>query len=66
VATLQLTTEEQDLVGELLDRAYRDLKEEIYKTEAREFKEALHARERILQGLIQKISAMDSGATNAA
>lgn len=59
---IQMSAEEKQLLEELLDRAHRDLKEEIYKTEAREFKEGLHAREHVLEGLILKLTSSSRAA----
>ena len=53
--SLDLSAEERNLLAELLDRAFRDLKEEINKTEAYAYKKDLKARERMLVGLIQKL-----------
>jgi hypothetical protein len=53
--SLDLSAEEHDLLVDLLDRAYRDLKEEIYKTEAYAYKKDLKSRERMLVGLIQRL-----------
>lgn len=56
VFAIQVTVEEGQLLEELLNRAHRDLKEEIYKTEAREFKEGLRERKHLLEELIQKLT----------
>ncbi len=53
---LELSDEEHAVLAELLDRQLRDLKEEIYKTETTDYKEALKARERTLVGLIGKVN----------
>jgi len=53
--TLELTADELTLLAELLDQDFRDLKEEIGKTEAYEYKQQLRTRERILAGLLQKV-----------
>lgn len=55
--TVQLSDIEQELLAEVLDRTYRNLKEEIYKTETYAFKVALKDRERLLQGVIAKMTA---------
>jgi hypothetical protein len=52
---LELTEEEQALLRHILDGALRDLKEEIYKTETYDYKEALRARERTLVGLLARV-----------
>ena len=55
--TLELTAEEHALLAELLDQDFRDLKEEIGKTEAYDYKQHLRTRERILAGLLQKVQS---------
>lgn len=55
MGVIELTGQEQELLGRVLDRAYRDLKEEIYKTETAEFKRALREDERTLEALMAKI-----------
>ena len=52
---LTLSDEERAYLAELLDRDFRDLKEEINKTEAYEYKESLKAQERMLVGLLAKL-----------
>jgi hypothetical protein len=52
---VDLSPEENRLLAELLDRDLRNLKEEIHRTEAFDYKEALKARRRTLVGLIEKI-----------
>src|SRR5258708_6835079 len=52
---LQLSEEERQLLAELLDQDFRNLREEIYKTDSFDYKEALKARERLLVGLLSKI-----------
>ena len=52
---LTLSDEERAYLVELLDRDFRDLKEEINKTEAYEYKESLKAQERMLVGLLDKL-----------
>jgi hypothetical protein len=52
---LTLSDEERAYLAELLDRDFRDLKEEINKTEAYEYKESLKAQERMLVGLLDKL-----------
>ena len=52
---LDLSKEESALLAELLDADYRNLKEEIGKTEGYDYKEALKAREQLLVDLIEKL-----------
>ena len=53
---IELSQEELDLLRELLARANADLREEVYRTEAAEWKRALKAQERVLQTLIEKLN----------
>lgn len=52
---IELTAEEADLLRELLERANTDLREEVHKTEATEWKQALKSRERALGALRAKL-----------
>jgi hypothetical protein len=54
---IELTAEETDLLRDLLERANADLREEVYKTEATEWKRALKSRERALGALRAKLQA---------
>jgi hypothetical protein len=53
--TLELSADEAALLADLLDQDFRDLKEEIGKTEAYDYQQRLRARERLLVGLLQKV-----------
>ena len=53
--TLELTDAEARLLADLLDSDYRDLKEEIHRTETFEYKEALKQRETLMVGLLRKL-----------
>jgi hypothetical protein len=53
--TFELSADEAALLADLLDQDYRDLKEEIGKTEAYDYQQQLRARERLLIGLLQKV-----------
>lgn len=55
---VELSAEEYRLLTELLDQSMRDLKEEINKTEALDYKEALKARKQTLLGLIEKVGGV--------
>ena len=51
----QLTPEEAALALELLQQAYQDLREEIYKTENTDFRATLKKREDLLGAIIRKL-----------
>jgi hypothetical protein len=53
---VELSPDEHRLLTELLDQDYRELKEEINKTETFDYKRALKERERTLVGLIGKLA----------
>ena len=55
---IELTEAELDLLRELLKRANADLREEVYRTEAADWKRALKAQERVLQALLDKLRAV--------
>ena len=52
---IELTDEEVDLLRELLERAQADLREEVYKTEATDWKRALKTRKAVLAKLLTKV-----------
>ena len=51
---VDLSQEEFDFLGELLERESADLREEVYKTEATDWKKALKSSEQLLAGLLAK------------
>jgi hypothetical protein len=55
---IELTQEELDLLRELLERASADLREEVYKTEATDWKRALKTQERTLALLLAKVEQL--------
>ena len=54
---VELSPEEYRLLTELLERDLGDLREEIHRTEAYDYKRALMARKQTLAGLIEKLGA---------
>jgi hypothetical protein len=58
---LELSDAERALLAEIVEGAYGDLREEIYKTETFDYKEQLKAREALLTGIRAKLQ----GGTNA-
>jgi hypothetical protein len=55
---LEIGSEERSLLIDVLDSAYRNLKEEINKTETYAFKDELKAREAILLSLLDQLRAL--------
>jgi hypothetical protein len=53
--TLDLTEAEVQLLTEILDQSFRDLKDEIYRTETYDYKEALKQREALLVTMLTKL-----------
>ncbi len=53
--TIELTEAEGRLLAELLDQEFRNLKQEIHRTETFDYKEALKEREALLAGIITKL-----------
>ncbi len=56
MTAVELSSDERDLLHELLESAYRDLKAEIGRTEDFQFKGELKAREATLVALIEKVA----------
>lgn len=51
-----LTPDEATFAAELLQRAYQDLREEIYKTDNSDFRAGLKERKQMLESIIQKLT----------
>ena len=56
---ITLSVDEFTLLRDVLDRSYRELKEEINKTEAADFKHNLKIREGLIVGLLEKLGDRD-------
>ena len=54
---MDLNSEEIAVAREILEQAYQDLREEIYKTEDTDYKRRLKEREATLQSVIAKLSS---------
>ena len=54
---VELTAEEVGLLRELLKSAHQDLREEVYKTEATDWKRGLRERDQVVQGLLTKLAS---------
>jgi hypothetical protein len=52
---IDLSTEERELLLELLRNDFMNLREEIVKTEGYDYKNMLKAREQLLAGLITRV-----------
>ncbi len=57
MVALQVSNEELALIGEVLESAYGDLREEIYKTDDHEYKQQLRTREEMIATVLERISA---------
>jgi len=58
---LPLTSEEAEVLEELLTSALGDLREQVYKAEVAEYKAALKQREAIVAGLLERVRALKAG-----
>lgn len=54
---LELTAEEATALAEIVDSAIRELREEVYKAEVADYKKTLKAREVLLTGVLQRLTA---------
>ena len=57
---LQITEAEHDLLLDLLHSALGNLREEIYKTEAAAYQAQLKQREKVLTGLLARVTGADA------
>ncbi len=57
---INLTEQEADVARQILEQGYRELLLEIARAEHHEFKVALHERERLLKGLLEKLGAAEA------
>jgi len=55
---IELSSEELVFLGELLRREYQELREEIYKTEDTRFKADLHAKEKLVECLLERLGSV--------
>lgn len=55
---LVLEAPERDLLLEILRNYQADLRDEVYRTEAYEYKESLKERKKVLQSLLEKIEGL--------
>ena len=62
---LELSPEESTLIRSILESFYADLREEIYKTERFEYKEELRRQEKLVKGLIQRMTELAEPAAPA-
>jgi hypothetical protein len=53
----ELNDEELTVLEEVLERALRGLREEIYKAEVADYKSGLKRRERLILGLLDRVQA---------
>jgi hypothetical protein len=52
---IDITDIERTELGDVVEQAYSNLKEEIYKTETREYKDTLKLREEALLSILRKL-----------
>jgi hypothetical protein len=56
VAQIELTDQEAELLRDVLEEYVSDLRMEVANTESMDFREALKEKERILKGLVERLS----------
>ena len=54
---IDLSSDEFAFLAELLRRDYQELRGEIYKTEDTRFKAGLHAKEKLIESLLNRLEA---------
>ncbi len=55
---LELTPQERDMLVEMIAREISDLGSEIHHTDSRDYREDLKARRKLLQDLLDRMSAV--------
>lgn len=55
---LTLTTEEHDLLLNILEERHRELMKEIWHTDHRDFKEMLRRQEKLLESMVSRLRAV--------
>jgi hypothetical protein len=58
---LPVSSEEAEVLEELLTSAHGDLREQVYKAEVAEYKAVLKQREALVAGLLDRIRALKTG-----
>jgi hypothetical protein len=58
---IPLSSDEAEVLGEILTSALGDLREQVYKSEVAEYKTALKPRETIVAGLLDRLRALQAG-----
>ena len=54
---LELSDVEREVLEDVLERVLGDLREEIYKTDTADFKDALKGRESVIKALLARLRA---------
>jgi len=57
---IDLTADETAVVIEILDNALGDIREQVYKAELSDYKDALRQRQSLLTGLLARLGAPSS------
>jgi hypothetical protein len=52
---MEISGDEAEILAEVLDKALGDIREEVYKAEVADYKEALKRREAVIEGLIDRL-----------
>lgn len=63
VMQLQLSEEDRTLLQDLLERAMGDLREEVYKTDTYEYRDALRHREARLDAILGQVRVRETVGT---
>jgi hypothetical protein len=63
IMKFECTDEERTLLIDLLSEQYSDIRDEIYRTESREFKDRLKHRKEIIEKILRKISHVNEGSS---
>lgn len=55
--TIELSAEEREVLHDVLEREFKEIDVEVFRTDTRDFKELLKHRRMVLEGLLLKLAA---------
>ena len=58
---LELGAEELETLESVLSQSLSGLREEVYKAEVQDYKDALKRREQVINGVLQRVRALATG-----
>jgi hypothetical protein len=60
--TIEMSAEEREVLYEVLEREFKGIEQEVFRTDTRDFKELLKHRRTVMEGLMVKLAAVPAPA----